>query len=211
MRDYEKEIVMNAAVPLKRVLLCFVGFLVAFGFVGCTNTNLQLPEVSTPQRPSFPLPELRTPSAPRPAAMLYGQWEGVQMYGSDGNVFTGTLGYAFFDDGTCLQTTIAGDCETMSGGKWSYDQDILTMSLDSGFGKEETLQYKLLWYSDDQFEIRYADLRNYEKMCKAEGVESVSCTYDDRGCLTTRTTLRYNGMVSVTTMVASPLIVERKR
>ena len=216
---------MNAAGSRKRVLPCFVGFLIVAGVSGCVNlpATSTLPGVSSdaemnaPLKPSFPQPELRTPSAPRPAAMLYGQWEAVQVTDmksvtpatkySNTMVFTATHGYVFSDDGTCQTTTRVGDQETTAGGKWSCDKDILTLNLGNASGKTVTMRFKLLWYGDDQFEMRYADLEEYRKLLSVGEIRDLSCTYDDRGCMTTRMTIQG----STTTMLESPLVLERKK
>ena len=173
--------------------------------------------MNAPLKPSFSPPELRTASTPRPQAMLYGQWEAMQVMDmkttipsikyANTTTSASNTSYTFFDDGNCQMIVKAGETQSMSSGNWTYKNDNLT----DATGKSVQMQFKLLWYSDSQFEMRYADLGAYEKLLKIGNAKSVNCSYDERGCMTTKMVISSGSNSNNTTILESPLIFDRKQ
>ena len=214
---------MKPSQSLNKFALYLAGLLVAAGMSGCMNLPgiVSEAEMNAPLKPSFSSPELRTPSTPRPQAMLYGQWEAMQVMDmkttipsikyANTTTSASNTSYTFFDDGNCQMIVKAGETQSMSSGNWTYKNDILTMNLTDATGKSVQMQFKLLWYSDSQFEMRYADLGAYEKLLKIGNAKSVNCSYDERGCMTTKMVISSGSNSNNTTILESPLIFDRKQ
>lgn len=174
--------------------------------------------------PSFPAPETRKALAPLLKEKLVGKWSSSRVLdtrtallslGYDGPSMTMTshTTYWLFEDGVAKVLIKINGKETTWNGDWDYRDDILTISGAGGDGKKHEADMKVLWYGDDEFELRYADVSKYEDMLGVGGAKSVKCRYEPNGILHTQMIISStaNGRANdaATIMVEGPQIFER--
>ena len=123
--------------------------------------------------------------------------------------------YEFYDDGVLkLQMKLDGK-EFNHVGEWSYENGVIGMKFkNSNTGRWESMEMTALWYSDTEVELRYADLRAYERMFfVTPNVKSMNASYAPNGSLSTRMSMehktgQFTG-ISVLNMVYAPMIMRR--
>lgn len=205
------------------------------GLAGCVTTSLDdvmrkqgyrratREEMLRPTRPSFPLPEARTPLAAMSKERLIGRWTSHHVgdsrtallsQGYDGASMTMTFRdvYTFFDDGLCKIVMKAAGQETSFSCNWEYRDGVLSLA-GSAAGKPYAMDYKILWYGEDEFEMRLADVSKYEEMARGEHTKSIKCRYEPNGVFHTESiyAMPVRGRVdeSALIVVESPKIFER--
>ena len=68
----------------------------------------------------------------------------------------------------------------------------------------------VLWHSDTEIELRYADLRAYERMFYvSEYITGMRAYYESSGVLRTSMDMTINGGVTTTNAIYSPMVLER--
>lgn len=179
-------------------------------------------EMLKPTVPSFQKPELRKEIKALPKEKLLGKWTcsyvldsraSLLSLGYDGPVQTMTSHqtYWFFEDGTCRMLMKMAGKENSWNGNWDYRDGILSISGKGGDGKHYSTEFKLYWYGDEEFEVRFADISKYEALLESpEGCKSASCRYEDNGILHTQMILSYQGNESAVISVQSPQIYEKE-
>ena len=175
-----------------------------------------------PNTPSFPLPEPKTAIAALPKEKVLGKWSTSYVLDTRSSLLSmGYIGpsqtmsshqtYWFFDDGTCKTLIKMGGKETTWNGNWDYSDGILTVSGAGGDGTHYSTDLRLYWYGNDEFEVRFADIGQYEGMLsKPDGVRSVNCRYEPNGVFHTRIVIESQGNESAVISVQSPQIYERE-
>lgn len=183
---------------------------VCAGLAGCVTTSLDdvmrkqgyrratREEMLRELTPSFPSPAVRKTIVPLPKEKLVGKWTTsyciearapLLSQGYDSRTVTTMTAhttYWFFEDGVMKTLLKMNGKEITSSGNWDYGNDILTMSLNGGDGKKHEVEMKVLWYADDEFEMRYADVSKYEDMLCIGGTKSAKCRYESNGVLHTQ-------------------------
>lgn len=213
------------ALPLMGALVCATGCVSAMveshlakqGYKKATREQMLMPAT-----PSFPSPEPKTAIAALPREKLLGRWSCSYVgdsrnsllsmgYAGPSQTLTSHQTYWFFDDGACKTLIKMGGKETSWNGNWSYRDGILTISGAGGDGGQYSQDLKLYWYGNDEFEVRFADVRQYEKMLiKPESVKSAVCRYEPNGVLHTQIIVSVQGNESAIVSVQSPQIYERE-
>ena len=175
--------------------------------------------------PSFPAPEAKTVIESRPKEKLVGKWSSSRVQdsrtallsmGYDGPSMTMTshTTYWLFEDGVAKTLIKINGKETTWNGDWDYHDGILTISGAGGDGKKHEADMKVLWYGDDEFELRHADVSKYEAMLGVGGAKSVKCRYEANGILHTQmiivSTAKGQQNESAMIMVEAPQIFERE-
>ena len=175
--------------------------------------------------PSFQAPEAKTAIKSLPKEKLVGKWAtsyvidtrtALLSLGYDGpsQTMTSHQTYWLFEDGTCKTLMSMNGKDTTWNGNWDYRDGILTISGAGGDGKTHEADLKLLWYGENEFETRFADLSKYEDMLRAAKPKSVKCRYEPSGILHTELIITSvaNGKEneSATISVQSPQIFERE-
>lgn len=157
---------------------------------------------------------------------LCGIWEVIQSV----NSVTTTLGldkptellqvlrvtYELNSDGAFRSTSLVSGRETVCSGTWDCEDGDLVLRMDDHKGGMAETRLCCVRHGEDGLEMRYADLRAYEKMFLVGGIESSSASYDADGTLH-HTTLIDNSnnekdvRVRIETRsVTSPMIFERR-
>ncbi len=207
---------------INKLMLAICGIV---GLAGCVSV------VSTPVR--YPLSDekpvltenypIRTPSAVRGCEKIVGVWEIVQSHETiSSNTTTEKpfkfsqivkIQYKFYKDQTVLCNQKVGGTEHNHRGKWSYDDGKLTLRFKNAHkGLEDSIVMNTLWYSNEEVELRYADLRAYEKMFYVSpNVKSMTAFYNPNGTLETRMYMDYSKLsaASVFNSIYSPMIMSR--
>lgn len=100
--------------------------------------------------------------------------------------------YEFFDDGEFQSKSLtgrAGDdkiaegaAQKVSHGTWALDQGKIVINEHNALGAVVKLVVEPIWYSDDEWEMRFVNLRDIEKTFTAlPDVLSFEMSYDDNG------------------------------
>ena len=223
---------MNKLIVLGARVICVGGMISLCG--GCVSaivdaamakqgfhraTREQMLRESTP---SFAAPEVRKALAPLPKEKLVGKWSSSRVMdtrtallslGYDGPSMTMTshTTYWLFEDGVAKMLIKMNGNETTWNGDWDYRDGILTISGAGGDGKKHEADMKVLWYGNNEFELRHADLSKYEAMLGVGGAKSVKCRYEANGILHTQMIITANDRQNdgATIMVEGPQIFER--
>lgn len=175
-----------------------------------------------PNTPSFPSPEAKTAIAALPKEKLIGKWS--TSYVIDSRISLLSMGYIgpshtmsshqtywFFEDGTCKSLIKTGGKEIGWNGNWDYRDGVLTMSGAGGDGNQYSTDLRLHWYGNDEFEVRFADVGQYEGLLsKPDTVQSVHCRYESNGIFHTQMIIASQGNESAVISVQSPQIYERE-
>lgn len=220
-----------------RIMIAAVA--VAVFAVGCTTVGQHRYHGKNnghPANPSMTVPrerkpvltgnyQLRNPIPAKGRSSIVGVWEMVQEHNTV-SVSTGSAKpfehsqvvknrYWFYEDGTLRLVSIIGGKETGNLGSWEYRDGILSMCFKNRqTGRDERVQMNVLWYSGSEFELRYADLRAYEKMFGvAESIKSVNASYAPDGVMELRMKMEFSAGnitgVSIFNSIYSPMICER--
>ena len=212
------------AIPLLGALVCATGCVSAMvesqmakqGYKKATREQMLLPAT-----PSFPSPETKSAIAALPREKLVGQWSCSYVMDSRTSLLSmGYIGpsqtmsshqtYWFFEDGACRTLIKMGGKETTWNGNWSYRDGILTISGAGGDGNQYSQDLKLHWYGNDEFEVRFANVGQYEKLLmQPENIKSATCRYEPSGVLHTQMIISAQGNESAIVSVQSPQIYER--
>ena len=173
-----------------------------------------------------PTPQQTVSSAVLSKDDICGIWEVVQSV----NSVTTTLGldkptellqvlrvtYELNADGAFRSTSLASERETVCSGTWDCEDGDLVLRMDDHKGGLAETRLRCVRRGDDGLEMRYVDLRAYEKMFMVGGIELSSASYDADGALH-HTTLIDNSnnekhihVRIETKSVTSPMIFERK-
>ena len=118
-------------------------------------------------------PETRKSVAPFGRSRIIGKWE--EAYSQDSVSYnlkgaftrrsitlTGT--FSFYPDGEVLYVTRIAGKETNWKGKWNYEGEVLKMIFQNQTsGKDENMNFKVIWYSDSEAELRHASIDDYVK------------------------------------------------
>ena len=187
------------------------------GFKKATREQMLMPNT-----PSFPLPEARTAIATLPKESLLGKWSTSYVVDTRTSLLSmGYIGpsqtasshqtYWFFDDGTCKMLINMAGKETSWNGNWDYRDGVLTISGAGGDGGQYSTDLRLYWYGNDEFEVRFADVGQYEGMLsKSDTVRSAKCRYEPNGVFHTQIVIASQGNESAVISVQSPQIYERE-
>lgn len=227
---------IHTQINYKRIFFTTVFILGIFSFLGCTSTvkHCGLPQVfkssSNYDFPSFEQPPLRTPVAPFPKEMLYGTWTttGIQnsKYGTipqEHSVIiaplTKTGSFLFNEDGTGVVTThyLDKDPRWWSSVKnktfdltWEHNNNILTIHMKGEFDVIYTLNYTLLWYSNNTFEMR-VDVKEYADYFLCPKVTFARFAYTNRGVLFGSMRVLNNNVNYNLEVLQTPAIYTRKQ
>ena len=166
-------------------------------------------------------PEPRKSIAPFGRSRIIDKWE--EAYSQDSisfnlkgvsirqsNTLTGT--FSFYPDGEVLYVTRIAGKETNWQGKWNYEGDVLKMIFkNQTSGKEESMNFKVIWYSDSEAELRFANIDDYVKMLMRV-LSYVDAYYDDESCkLVTHMVVggKDGAPVSIVDAFKTPRLIER--
>ena len=118
--------------------------------------------------------ESRKPVAPFGRDRMTGKWEDAYFSDSISFNFKGvgsrnhtTISGTFFlySDGVVRFVTKVAGKETSGNGTWTYSGDILETKIkNQATDKDEHMAFKVIWYSDSEAELRFADINDYAKL-----------------------------------------------
>ena len=153
----------------------------------------------------------KEPSYARDKAKLVGEWQCTvamktkvepAIPGKPGEVtLSTTLTYQLYGDGVCACREQCNGKEGIKRGTWGYQDGELVITTPVANGNVGQFALRLIWYSDVEFEARYADLANLKAERKTAGVSFSDAWYDNGGTLRTiriMTVKRPEGEMKVT-------------
>lgn len=214
-------------------VVALLASLVAFGG-GCVSTMVDAQmakhgykkatreQMLAPATPSFPSPESRKILPAFPKEKLFGKWSGSYVidtrnallsmgYDGPSSTMTAHQTYVFFEDGGCRTLMNMGGKETSWNGNWTYKDGVLTIAGAGGDGNKYAFDLKVLWYGENEFELRFADVGKYREMLmKPDNMKSVQCRYESNGVFHTEMIVSADGNESAVISVQSPQIYERE-
>ena len=119
-------------------------------------------------------PESRKPVAPFGRDRMIGKWEDAYFSDSVSFNFKGvgsrnhsTISDTMFlyPDGVVRFVAKVAGKETSGNGTWTYSDGVLeTKIMNQSTGKDEHMIFKVIWYSDSEAELRFADINDYAKL-----------------------------------------------
>ena len=165
----------------------------------------------------------KEPSYARDKAKLVGEWQCTAVMktkiepaipGHPGEVsMSTTLTYQLYGDGVCACREQCNGKEGIKRGTWGYQDGELVITTPAANGKVGQFALQLIWYSDVEFEARYANLANLKAERKTAGVSFSDAWYDNEGMLrTTRimTVKRPEGEMKVTVNSNEGIMIFRR-
>lgn len=172
---------------------------------------------------SVPAPEELVVVEARPKKMLFGEWESRQF--SKTRVLINNLHrqitssnhiqkYVFMENGKLkIDLDVNGNRSSMIG-QYSYNGSSVTIQQKDARGMVCIMQYKVLWYSDNQMELRVLNDKSMERLLNAGGnIKEVSYSTDDKGISTTSMILDTgkSDVNSKVTILTTPMIFNKRQ
>lgn len=168
---------------------------------------------------AIPAPENLVPVEACSAQTLYGEWKSSQFCKAIINVKAEEListsmikqVYRFNDDGKLTIELTSNDKKSITISDFTYDGNTITICSKDSAGKTDFAQYKVIWYSDTEMELRILDVKAMKKRLMIGNIKDAEYIVKDNGISYTQMILQSDdpNVTPQVTIISAPLIFEK--